>query len=136
MADSDFEPEERETRRRDRPPPRQRRFDKEEDFDDDEVARRIRKDLDDGGVSTIIPYKNAMALIAYYLGVFSLIPIAGLLLGPAALVLGILGLRYANKHPTAKGTGHAIAGIVLGLLTTALYWGVLIFLVVAGLASK
>src|SRR5262245_25106840 len=37
-------------------------------------------------VSGIIPYKNPPALIGYYLGVFSLIPCVGFLLGIAAIV--------------------------------------------------
>jgi len=37
-------------------------------------------------VSTIIPYRNAAALSAYYLAVFSVIPCVGALLGIAALV--------------------------------------------------
>lgn len=72
----------------------------------------------DGGLSTLIPYNNPKALIAYYCGVFALIPCVGLVLGPIALTLGILGLQYVKAHPTAKGTGHAIAGIVLGAITT------------------
>jgi hypothetical protein len=94
--------------------------------------REIRRDPTEEAVSTIIPCKNARALIAYYLGVFSLIPCAGLLLGPAAFILGILGLRYVKAHPSAKGTGHAIAGIVLGSLTTLGNWGIVIVLVVMG----
>jgi len=85
-----------------------------QDYDDRQFVRRS----DDDVVSTLIPYKNVRALVAYYLGVFSLIPCVGLVLGPAALILGILGISYVNKHPTAKGTGHAIAGIVLGGLTS------------------
>jgi hypothetical protein len=69
-------------------------------------------------VSSVIPYKNGKALAAYYCGVFSLIPCAGLLLGPIALILGILGFFYVRAHPQAKGTGHALAGIILGSLTT------------------
>jgi DNA-directed RNA polymerase subunit M/transcription elongation factor TFIIS len=104
--------------------------------------RNIRRDPANEAISTIIPYKNARALIAYYFGVFSFIPCLALLfgiwsglawkspelfsfipclallLGPAALVLGILGLRFVKANPTAKGTGHAIAGIVMGSLTT------------------
>jgi len=107
---------------------------------DDEEAptRRIRRRPDDDdddddyssgsdAVSTIIPYTNPKALIAYYCGVFSLIPALALLLGPAALILGILGIRYVSKHPTAKGTGHAITGIILGVLTSLLNW--IVFLV-------
>lgn len=96
------------------------------------ATRDIRRDPAADAVSTIIPYKNGQALIAYYLGVFSLIPCVGHLLGPAALVLGILGLRYAKAHPTAKGGGHAIAGIVLGGLTTLGYWGLTVAAVVMG----
>ena len=96
------------------------------------IARNIRHDSASDAVSTIIPYKNARALLAYYLGVFSLIPCLGLLLGPAALVLGILGLRYVRANPTAKGTGHAIAGIIMGVLTTLANWGSIVALLVMG----
>jgi hypothetical protein len=71
----------------------------------------------DGGVSTIIPYKNPKALAAYYLAVFSLIPCLGGLLGLAALILGFLGLSAASAHPEAKGKAHAWVGILLGGLT-------------------
>jgi hypothetical protein len=96
------------------------------------AARNIRRDPTTEAVSTIIPYKNGRALAAYYLGVFSLIPCLGLLLGPAALVLGILGLRFVKANPTAKGTGHALAGIILGGLTTLGNWGVVIVAIVLG----
>jgi hypothetical protein len=82
----------------------------------------------DGGISTLIPYKNPKALIAYYLGVFGLIPCLGALLGPAALILGILGLRLVRQYPTAKGTGHAIAGIVLGSLELLANWTVILMM--------
>lgn len=52
-------------------------------------------------------------------------------LGPAALVLGILGLRYVKADPTAKGTGHAIAGIILGGLTMLGNWGGILALIAA-----
>jgi len=115
-----------------------------EEVEDDEdeaprprkIARNIRRDPTEEAVSTIIPYKNVRALTAYYLGVFSLIPCAGLLLGPAAFVLGILGLRYLKVNPTAKGTGHAIAGIVLGSLTTLANWGIAIAGVIAWFLSR
>jgi len=98
------------------------------------VRRRRRRDYDqenessDGGISTLIPYTNPKALIAYYLGVFGLIPCLGALLGPAALTLGILGLRLVRAHPTAKGTGHAIAGIVLGSLELLANWTVIMLM--------
>lgn len=71
----------------------------------------------DGPMSTLIPYRNGAALAAYYTGVFSLIPVLALLLGPIAIVLGVLGLRFATKHPLARGRVHAWVGIVLGTLS-------------------
>lgn len=67
-----------------------------------------------GGLNIIIPYKNVRALTAYYLGVFSAIPILGMPLGFAALTLGILGLRFRRKNPEAGGAVHAWIGIVAG----------------------
>jgi predicted Zn finger-like uncharacterized protein len=114
-------------------------IDSDEDLLDDEEevkprrsARNIRKKSDEGAVSTIIPYKNGRALAAYYCGVFSFIPCAGNLLGPAAFILGILGMRYVKAHPEAKGTGHAIAGIIMGALTTLFYWGLIVAVLAMG----
>ena len=73
----------------------------------------------------VIPYKNAPALIAYYLAVFSLIPILGLPLGLAAVVLGFFGLAKRRANPAVRGTAHAWIGIVLGGLTTLLWGGLL-----------
>ncbi len=66
------------------------------------------------GLNTIIPYKNVQALVAYYLGVFSVIPPVGALLGIPALVLGISGLRFRRRNPETGGSVHAWIGIVLG----------------------
>jgi hypothetical protein len=68
----------------------------------------------DSGINAIIPYKNPQALGAYYLGVFAVIPFIGILLGFTAFVLGILGLRYRRRNPTAGGAVHAWIGIVAG----------------------
>jgi hypothetical protein len=96
------------------PAPRPRRPERDDGYDENPFRKRRENDA----VSSIIPYRNGKALAAYYCGVFSLIPCLGLLLGPIALILGILGFRYVRAHPEAKGTGHAIAGIILGSLTT------------------
>ena len=60
----------------------------------------------------VIPYKNPHALIAYYLGVFSLIPCFPI--GVAAFVLGIIGLRRRKQNPVIKGAAHAWIGIIAG----------------------
>ena len=67
----------------------------------------------------VIPYKNVPSLIGYYLAVFSLIPILGLLLGPAAVILGIIGFRGYLRKPEKRGHIHAWVAIILGTLTTA-----------------
>lgn len=69
-----------------------------------------------GGLGRLIPYKNAQALWAYYLGIFSLIPCLGIPLGLAALVLGVGGLKHAGRNPETRGKGHAWTGIILGSL--------------------
>jgi hypothetical protein len=91
---------------------------------------------DDGGLSTLIPYKNGRALAAYYIGVFSLIPIAGLILGPLALLFGALGILYVRKNPTAKGTAHAVVGLILGAMTTVANYGCIAFVVLTALANR
>jgi len=66
------------------------------------------------GLNVLIPYKNPRALVAYYLGVFAVIPFIGILLGITAFVLGILGLRYRRRNPAVGGVIHAWIGIVAG----------------------
>jgi len=66
------------------------------------------------GINAVIPYKNPQALIAYYLGVFSIIPLIGIALGLAGVILGIGGLRYRREHPEAGGVVHAWIGILAG----------------------
>jgi DNA-directed RNA polymerase subunit RPC12/RpoP len=84
------------------------------------------------GLSTLIPYRNTLALIGYYLGVFSLIPCLGIPLGIAALILGILGLKRARLHPEAKGKAHAWTAIILGsLCTLGNLVGIVVMIVVA-----
>ena len=50
-----------------------------------------------------------------------LTPCLGMFLGPYSVALALLGLRHARRHPTAGGRRWAVAGLVLGLLTTAPY---------------
>ena len=84
----------------------------------------------------IIPYKNPKALIAYYLGILSGLPLIGFPLGIAAFVLGILGLRDRRRNPVIKGSVHAGIGIGCGGLF-ALLWGAIIVIgIVALIQSK
>ena len=72
--------------------------------------------VEDNTLGGLIPYKNTPALVAYYLGVFSLIPCFGIALGIGACICGIFGLKRACEHPETKGKVHAWVGIGLGLI--------------------
>lgn len=70
----------------------------------------------DNAAEFFIPYKNGLALAAYYVGLGSIL--CGAFLGVPAIVLGILGISRANRFPAARGKAHAWTGIILGALTT------------------
>jgi len=82
------------------------------------------------GGSKMIPSKNTNALIGYYVSVASLIPCFGLLLGPVAVVLGILGLKAYDRDPAVYGLAHSWVAIILGGLCTLANVAFIIFLVV------
>lgn len=75
----------------------------------------------DDGFSALIPPNNP-ALISYYTGIFSIL--LGFVLGPLAIVSGIMGLVHAKRHPEAKGAIHAVAGIVCGAIGLAIWTAV------------
>jgi hypothetical protein len=52
-------------------------------------------------------------------------------LGPAALILGFLGLNYRKQNPTAGGTAHAIVGIVLGSLVLLAHVAGVVLIIIA-----
>jgi len=83
----------------------------------------------------LIPYKNPKALIAYYLGILSGLPLIGLPLGIAAFVLGIMGLKDRKKNPAIKGSVHAGIGIGCGLIFTLLWGGLILIGIVAAIGS-
>jgi hypothetical protein len=84
-----------------------------------------------GTLDRLIPTRNAKALIAYYLGVFGLVPCFSPLLSPAAIILGILGLKECKRDPNLPGRGHAITGIVLGSIMTFLVVAIVVIALVA-----
>lgn len=72
----------------------------------------------------IIPKDNPAALIGYYLGIGSLIPCLGFVLGLPAIICGVFGLLKVKSNPSISGKGHAITAIVLGIIGP-LIWVVL-----------
>lgn len=77
----------------------------------------------------IIPYKNGPALIAYYLGIFSIIPGIGLVLAIPAVVMGIMGLKKRRANPVIKGAAHAWVGIIMGGIFTLIWGGGLVLFI-------
>ncbi len=140
--------------------PRRRPRSRDEEEDDADDRSRRRRGRDEQPYSTLIPYRNVMALIGYYLGMGSLIAILGgialIFYNPVnapfvgmivlvviyglgglsalmAIIFGIIGMVYANKNPKARGLGHAITGIVLGILEVL---GLLAILVLGVMARQ
>ena len=74
----------------------------------------------DSPMSKMIPTANPPALIAYYLAIFGLVPGFCLVLSPAAVVLGIVGLKRIQSTPGLPGKAHALIGIILGGIVTAI----------------
>jgi hypothetical protein len=87
------------------------------------------------GTGGVIPYKNPAALIAYYLGLFSLFPLLGLLLAIPAFVLGIIGLRNRKRNPAIKGSIHAWIGIIMGGIFTVI-WGLMLIGLIAAVITE
>lgn len=83
----------------------------------------------------IIPYKNPKALIAYYLGIVSGLPMIGLPIGIVAFVLGILGLRDRKRNPVIRGGFHASVGIGCGGFF-ALLWGLVIVMILIAIIAE
>jgi hypothetical protein len=94
------------------------------------------EELQDDIASMVVPYRNVQALLAYYLGLFSLFPVLGAILGIAAFVLGIRGLKYANQHSNAHGRVHAWIGVVMGGICGAIWVVVDVLIVIAVIAES
>ncbi len=85
--------------------------------------------------SVIVPYKNPQALAAYYLGLFSIIPLLGFFLALASVPLGILGLKARSRQPAIHGAVHAWIGIVIGSIVLLVHIAVIVILVVAATSA-
>ena len=83
----------------------------------------------------VIPYKNPHALIAYYLGIVSLVPLIGVPFGLAAVILGFIGLSRRKKNPVIKGSAHAWIGIVFGFLSILCGAGFVVLMIFGVMAS-
>jgi uncharacterized protein YecT (DUF1311 family) len=63
------------------------------------------------------PPRSSLAAIAGYLGVFSVIPLVGLL----AMVAGMLAIRDIRRHPQKQGIGRARFAIAMGVVLSVVW---------------
>ena len=80
----------------------------------------------------IIPTRNPTSIAGYYLGVFSLIPVLGLILTIPAFICGIIAVQKAMANPKVAGKGHAITAIILSVVQPI----ILIALIFLGLLKE
>jgi len=96
------------------------------------LSRRRRRN---GGDDTDTPFSryidpaNRPAVRAYRLAVLSLVPGLGLLLGPAALVLGVAARRRGAANPDFTARGPAAAAVLFGAMTAVTNWAGLVLMV-------
>jgi hypothetical protein len=68
----------------------------------------------DAGMSPVLPVLSGWAIAAGYLGLFALV----IFPAPLALATGIYAIVDIRRHPTKRGMGRAMFGVVLGALGT------------------
>ena len=91
-----------------------------------------KQDLHPNAIEHVIPVRNVPALLAWYFGVFSLIPIIGLILGVIALILGIIGIKKSRDPKIGVGFWHALIGLLIGGICMLL-WTIALVMIIAGM---
>ena len=77
---------------------------------------------DDTTMRMLLPVgRSALAILAGYLGLFSLIPFVGIV----AIVVGVVAIFNINEHPKKHGLGRAWFGIIMGA-ASSVAWAVII----------
>jgi hypothetical protein len=83
-------------------------------------------------LDTIFSNRNmgsrTIAATAYRLSLFGVFPFAGLLLGPVALVLGLISWRWEAYPEDFRGPYFAEAAMLIGGLLSATNWGGLLLM--------
>src|SRR4051812_44657309 len=83
-----------------------------------EPARRRKNDRSEIPVS-FLPEGNPNAARAYVCALLGLVPGLGLILGPPAVVFGVLGRRAALRDEFRRGLGHAYVSRFMGMVEFA-----------------
>lgn len=87
-------------------------------------------------LDAMVPARNPKALIGYYVSLFSIIPLLGIALGIAGLVLGLQGLKAAKENPAIKGKTHAWVAIIVGSLFGIGQLIFIVFLIIVALLAS
>ncbi len=95
------------------------------------VRRRASRGKGDPSASPLDPGRRTPEWVAYRIGLFSLIPGLGLVLGPLALVLGIGAWTRMTAEDDPSVHGPIMAAVILGSATlianvlglTLIIWG-------------
>jgi hypothetical protein len=74
---------------------------------------------------------NRPAVLAYRIAVLSLVPGLGLVLGPAAVVLGALARWRGRADPDFTARGPAAGAVLFGVMTALTNWAGLALMVLA-----
>jgi hypothetical protein len=98
-------------------------------------ARRAGRGRDDTKFGSRALDKKGLGWLAYRCGVIGLIPFVGLVLGPMALVLGLIAWLRDRRGPHLLGLGPALAGMLLGGIISLANWAGLA-LMIYGLVSE
>ena len=69
---------------------------------------------------SFVPWKNPTAVYAYGVGLAALVPVLGVVLGPVAIALGLVGLVVVRRKPEVRGDQLRRRGVILGALSTLL----------------
>ena len=78
----------------------------------------------------LIPAKNPAALTSYYTGLFSLVPVLGLVLGLVSIIAGGYGLLHYDRRPDHGGKVHAMVGILISVLSVVVHLTLLFVMLV------
>src|SRR5262245_13581981 len=79
-------------------------------------ARRRDNENEDVTFGDITPWSNPAAVYGYRCAVVGLTPVVGLVTGPIAVVLGVMGIRKHWIDPANRGYAQSRAAVFLGLV--------------------
>jgi hypothetical protein len=87
-------------------------------------SRRLRSSLFDLSTPFSGPFEpvNLPALRAYWVALLGVVPLIGLLLGPAALVMWAWARRKCRAAPQFTAHGPLLASLLLGVAVTVTNW--------------